>query len=66
MAKLNEKRALELLSQLPPADWALKIKSQYEQTRAVRPEDLARLLGDQTKSVAMGADDLGVLLNMSR
>ena len=51
-----------LLAQLPPADWVVEMIEYYRRTGSYRPEDLRRLLGDQTKGVTVGPDtDVGTL-----
>jgi hypothetical protein len=42
------------LQKLPPAPWVRDMIRHFHRTGLYRPEDLQRLLGDQTKGVEVG------------
>lgn len=39
----------EKLASAPPAEWVIEMRRHYARTGSYRPEDLRRLLGDQSK-----------------
>ncbi len=50
-----------LQSGLP--QWLVDMHDHYAETGTYRPEDLERVLGDQTKGVSMGAREVSEMLS---
>jgi hypothetical protein len=47
----------ELSSAMPPPQWLIGMHEHYAKHRYYRPEDLARVLGDQVNGISMNADE---------
>ena len=52
----QQKRLEDALRHAQPAEWVLDMIDRYRRTGRCRPEDLRRLLGDQTQAVQIGGD----------